>query len=691
MKFHHHPYSPAVSLKESLPMMPSPSVRGTSLAHWIERLNGQLTMQGFGGFAVLVAGLLAFSPLIDGGTTQLPVLIIRLALLASMAGWLLARMKQGAVLLPRTRLDACALAFVCWAVLSLSWAPYKNGSLQWVLSLLSYAAFFVIVTHGLQTSAQMWAPLSVVTCMGVFQGMLGVAQYVVMDEPRARGTFFNPNFFSAYEAAVFGLSMGILLFTKRALLPGHVRRWLWVAAAVSLTAVVIGQSRGASVALVGAVFFLGFSCCGKKALAVVALCVSAAFLMPNPLQHRIAHVAAEDPYAYTRLDIWKSALVRLADEPLGIGIGMFKHGSFQERFPIEGNIVRYGKRPESAHNEYLQIGVELGIVGLVLSFCIVGLWAVEVKQLLREPTVDHGLVMGLTASVLVLLLHAAMDSSLHEPALVVLLLLTGGLIHNLYLRARPEAVLWWPVALTYHPFRAACVVAGVVVIGAVCAQSTIAWFAHEEGKRHAARTDLHGAFAWYVRAARIDPGTTGYHDSIARTALQLYSESGVYDWLLQAAEEESIAKKLNPVDARFAYRSGSIYGLMATQARTNAQRDELLSKAADAYADAIRLDPHLAFSYFELARLRLAEGRVQAAMELLSAAKVHEPNFLPGRVLLAELSIKAGIAGDYAKEMASITDIRLRYEPLIRDEIERQFLNVDLDPLQRVIARKSQS
>ena len=71
---------------------------------------------------------------------------------------------------------------------------------------------------------------------------------------------------------------------------------------------------------------------------------------------------------------------------------------------------------------------------------------------------------------------------------------------------------------------------------------------------------------------------------------------------------------------------------------------------------------------------------------LLTTATAHEPNFLPGRALLAELSLKLGIPGDYAREVANITAIRSRYADQIRDDVERQFIDVDLYPLSRVIA-----
>jgi O-antigen ligase len=672
-----------------VPLAVAPPLKlGACLKHAFECLSRQCTSWSLGGFGAVVGGLAIFSPLIDGGTTQLPVLIIRLVIVASTALWLLDRMKEGELFLPWTRLDACVVGFACWTILSLSWAPYKNASLQWVLSILSYAAFFVIVAHGIRSQAQIWTQVFVVTAVGVFEGLLGVAQYLWMDEPRARGTFFNPNFFSAYEAAVCVLSLGVLLFTKRESLSVSSRRWLWCAAAVSLAAVVMAQSRGASAALAGASLWLGVFRFGKKALMIVNLSLLALLVVPNPLQHRIFHASTQDPYAYTRLDIWQSAFLRLSDHPLGIGVGMFKQGSFQDRFPIDGEIVRYRKRPESAHNEYLQIGVELGVVGLGLLLCGLGLLTAELRQLLREPAaaLDRGLLMGVTASALVLLLHAAVDSTFHEPALVILLLLMGGLVHNLYLQLRPEAVTWRRIGFSYHPLRAAYVMTGALVMAAVCAQSALAWYAHEEGKHRAAQDNLEAALSWYVLASEIDPGTTGYHDSIARTATQLYHESGASHWLLKAAEEEAVARTLNPADGRFAFRAGTLYRLMASETLTKVQRADLLDKAGDAYGEAVRLDPYSPFSYFELAQLRMADGRVDEAIALLTTARGYEPNFLPGRALLAELALKAGVPGDYAAEMANITAIHSQYEHQVRDDLERQFMDVDLYPLGRAIA-----
>lgn len=640
-----------------------------------------------------IGWLVLFSPLIDGGTTQLPVLLIRLVILVSAGIWLVGRIREGSLFLPQTPLAVSVALFCGWSILSITWSPYKNASVQWILNIVSYAMLFVMVTQGIRLPGQKWALVLLVSGLGVSEGIWGISQYLWLGEPRAHGTFFNPNFFAAYEAAVFLLSLGVLLFSQRATLSLLWASWLCGAAAVSLAAFVAAQSRGAAFALIGAISFLSFCRYGKRASAILVVCLLAGMVVPNPLQNRIVHVASQDPYAYTRVEIWKSSFERLLGHPLGIGVGMYKQGSFQDRFPIEGNIVRYGKRPESAHNEYLQMGVELGLVGVLVFLGGLWVWSTEVRRLCC-PSADRtnrGLIMGLTSSALVILLHAAVDSTFHEPALVILLILMAGLTHNLAMQSGSTTVVWRRIPFSYHPLRVTAVVVGMLLIAAVCSQSAVGWYAHEEGKRHAAQQHLEQAMSWYVRAAAIDPGTTGYHDSIARTALELFVESGTSDWLLRAAEEEAMARSLNEADGRFAFRLGTIYRLMAVQPGSTTQRDELLEKASGAFTDAIRLDPFSPSSYYELAQLHLAHGRSDAAIALLTTAKGYEPNFLPGRALLAELSLKAGKPGDYQGEYAAIKAVQSRYAGRELNEIERRFLDVDLYPLGRALAMEGVS
>lgn len=652
---------------------------------WAER---HKATWGLAGSCGTIGFLILFSPLIDGGTTQLPVLVIRLTLLASVTLWFMEGMTRGVLRLPWDSLALTVIVFSTFATLSLLWAPYKSAAVQWVLNILSYAFLFLIIVQRIDTKQQIVVHLRLILGMGICQGIVGIAQHLWLGEGRATGTFFNPNFFAAYEATVLMVALGLMLFLKQGDHSLLERVFIGGAIAVTSAAFVMAQSRGALLALIGGISILGFSRFGKRFIAIATVCLVVGILVPNPLSHRIVNAGAQDPYAYTRLDIWKSSLSRLVERPFGIGVGMYKQGSFQERFPVEDNIVRYWKRPESAHNEYLQIGVELGIPGLVIFLIGIGIWIGNAQQLWlkQQKEGNRGLVIGLTAAACTLLLHALLDSTFHEPALVILLVLCTGFVYNLRYITRPETLTWKQLSFPYHPGRVTAIILGGLIMTAVCVQSTAGWYVSEQGKLKARLGRPEQAIDWYLRATMIDPGTTGYHDAAARTATQLFYESGNPEWLLQAASEESTALNLNPLDGRFAYRLGTIYQLLASQHVSKQKHDELLAQAASYYQESIRLDPFSPFGYFDLAQLYRSNGQLGDAIALLKTATTHEPNFLPGRALLAELSVQAGLPGDYSSELAAIKTALTTYRGGVRNEIEQQFMSVDLTPLETALA-----
>lgn len=641
--------------------------------------------------AVLLLGsLIIFSPLIEGGTTHLPVLIMRLILLGALITWTMYRIRLDAITLIPSRLIPVLVLFLGWAGLSLWWAPYKNPSVQWFISLLMYTVLFGVVLQGIRTTQHVRQVVMVVVGMGFCEGVLGIVQYVWLGEARAKGTFFNPNFFATYEVAVLSIALALLSGVPRS----EMKRWqsvfLWSIVAITLCAFMVAQSRGALLALVTAVIFIGCYRFGKIALLILIVSLVAGAVIPNPLKQRMVSVAAQDPYAFSRVDIWKNSVERIADRPLGIGLGMYKYSSFQYRFPIESSIVRYVKRAESAHNEYLQMAVELGVGGLAIFLFGIGIWGREVKVALRselEPW-ERGLVTGLTGAVLGILAHSMVDSVFHEPALVILLIVCGGFVFALQSIKKPDSARQ-NVPFFSHPVRVALVLLGGVVLAVLIIQPAAGWYAHERGQAEAqvGRQDL--ALDWFRRASLIDPGTTGYHDASARTLVQLFHQSGDPQRLVKAVEEEEQAIYLNPLDGRFPYRLGTIYGLLAEQSFSKDQRNFLLNQAAQAYEQAIHTDPYSPLSYMALANIRLSQGRVEEAKLWLQRAVGTEPNYLPARTLLAELSLKAGEHEAAQSEFDAIVAVKRKYEREVLSDIERQFINVDLSPLGRALNLES--
>jgi tetratricopeptide (TPR) repeat protein len=123
---------------------------------------------------------------------------------------------------------------------------------------------------------------------------------------------------------------------------------------------------------------------------------------------------------------WRTALEMIKDRPfLGIGIGLFKmdyldyQAGFLEQNPY---YLKYLSRAEEAHNEYLQLATELGIIGLGIFLYILFIFYGSALKFLnekkegkekKEKLILWGILMGITC----FLFHSMFTFPLHVPAL----------------------------------------------------------------------------------------------------------------------------------------------------------------------------------------------------------------------------------------------------------------------------------
>jgi hypothetical protein len=150
-----------------------------------------------------------------------------------------------------------------------------------------YTVLFGVVLQGIRTTQHVRQVVMVVVGMGFCEGVLGIVQYVWLGEARAKGTFFNPNFFATYEVAVLSIALALLSGVPRS----EMKRWqsvfLWSIVAITLCAFMVAQSRGALLALVTAVIFIGCYRFGKIALLILIVSLVAGAVIPNPLKQRM--------------------------------------------------------------------------------------------------------------------------------------------------------------------------------------------------------------------------------------------------------------------------------------------------------------------------------------------------------------------------------------------------------------------
>ena len=670
----------------------------------------------------LLALLVVFSPTLEGGTTHVAVMIIRLMILILAGFCLFIGFRQGAMMRPRLVLDRPVVTFIGLAFLSMLLSSNRHQSRQWFMVVSLYALLlYLIVFFVNRWKYVMWL-LGVVTAMGLGESVLALVQYSVFGIPRPGGTFFNPNFLAGYLAAIFILLLGLGVYASRG--PQHnaerttchlhcvkdfgvliaayrmSSRWivLWGGILTLLLAgIVVTGSRGGLLSLVAGATFVVIARYRLRGFALLVLVVVGLLFIRNPLQSRITAEHAINPVAYARVHMWDQAVHLIADNPLGRGLGLYQYIYPQFAFPVEGGIARYGKVAQTAHSEYLQLGVELGILGLAVFLWGFTRTAMEFKRVQRARLWrwQRGLVIGLGGMIATVLTHAAVDSNLHESAIAILLTLAIGLLFAVAFLIDRQVDAWQRVTLQPRRTWLAAGVLILIVVSGVVLKTGVAWVYFDAGSRAQQEGNLVKAIANYQSAVWLDSDKALYHSSLAavhfRTFQQTLQESSAQATL----DELSKAIRHNPLDGRLRGIQGHVYATLvhaAFHAAATSKQRELIQKATQSYEVARELEPFSPFHRLELGRLYWSAGKRQRAIQEVRRAEQLEPNFLPAREWLARAYIASGSTTDRElanREVGEILERQRRYGAVSKDTLESAYLSVDVLKLKTELDRAS--
>ncbi|TLY27599.1 MAG: hypothetical protein E6K63_10515 [Nitrospirae bacterium] len=645
---------------------------------------------------ILLSGLLIFSPLLEGGTTHLAVMLIRLLILLLLSLYLTKAIRAGTVVVPSIRVAPAILVYLCLASFSTAISPYTNQSRQWLVVLSSYAGLLYLLVSFIVGWDHVAKLLVVLTGLGLCEAGWALLQAWWLGAARPTGTFFNPNFLAGYLAAVWAIVLGYLCYARVGqggiLRAGSLRLIvpIGILGTFLLTVVYTGSRGGVLALAVGTSVVIGVRY-GRRALAVFLLLLVVGLLVPNPLRDRLWAEHVVNPVGYARWQIWQSSIHMMAEQPLGIGLGLYQYGYPRYAFPVDGQIARYGKIAHSAHNEYLQMGVELGVAS-ILVFCwgvvMVAREAASVLKL-RIRRWQRGVVVGTSGAIAGILAHAGVDSNLHEPALAILLTLCVGLIMS---ARRLSGQVVEPLRTVPVRFRMVWSAVAVAMIGMLMAATLklgLAWMAFESGSRAATRQDFAKAIADYRTAITLDSGKALYHNSLAASYFQLF-ERRRDDAAAQAAVAElQAALALNPLDGRLYGLLGHVYRSLSSSATSSEPLEELksdqriawLHAARSAYERAADLEPFNPFYRLELGRLAMGLGDPELGETHVRRAVEIEPNFLPGRQWLAQLYLDSQRIEEATREYQEIIERQHRYAGWNKDSHEERFLKADATAL----------
>lgn len=323
--------------------------------------------------------------------------------------WFIKIRLQGRVEISGNPINGAALFFIIWSFLSLFWAHNLYEGLISVLHWNACGLFFFIIANNLRE--EKWMTRMLIGCMLACLGMslLGMGQYLFEIDwvPQAThlgpaANFGNKNLASQFLSMVIPLTWIAVLFRQNLFI-----KWLgFITSVIATIFLIYTDTRAGWIAFVVSlilVAFLLYMDSGKDDSYVrfawrqgllFLLAVGIVFIFANlsstGFQFRLGRIAeraasvgkvtelekavekAPDESAYSsiqlRMAIWRNALEMIKDRPLlGYGAGNMKiYYPLYHRKAIVDKESGLRFRLEQAHNDYVQILVELGIIGFIV-------------------------------------------------------------------------------------------------------------------------------------------------------------------------------------------------------------------------------------------------------------------------------------------------------------------------------------
>jgi O-antigen ligase len=337
-------------------------------------------------------------------------------------------------------------------VSSLSFDPYSTRLL--LVQVAALGIYFAAVLVFTDTPKRLRLLVRTIGVFSFFLAIFGLTQsftspdkiYWMRELPQSQafGPFINRHHFAGYMELALALPLG-LVFTGAI---EKEKRFIYIfAAGLMAVALVMTNSRGGIISLVAELFFLVATMGLRRhrhkkrhearppriksaamkaglALALIVALFGGVVLLggEDALTRVIGSVNTDDPTT-GRAHFWSVTVDIIKTHPwIGTGLGAF--GVVYTGYDSRSGMYRL----EQAHNDYLQVLSDGGIIGAVIGlFFVVNLFRMGFTRRDSRDEFRRGVATGAMAGCFAVLVHSFFDFTLHTPANALLFLVLAAL------------------------------------------------------------------------------------------------------------------------------------------------------------------------------------------------------------------------------------------------------------------------
>jgi O-antigen ligase len=227
---------------------------------------------------------------------------------------------------------------------------------------------------------------------------------------RALSTFPDPHMFSFYLGLTLPIAIAVYVSLRKKI-------YLVLSLAI-LLADLLTFSRGGYAGLLAGLIFVSFYFIVNKKINKRKLLVSLALILvcfvsviASPVGKRFSSsFNASEGSNKGRFENWTQAVDVIANNPLGVGIGNYS-------YEIEPS-ADY-RKPIYAHNLYLDIAAETGIINAII-FILILIFSIKSFIIKSRDSIFY---LGCTASILIFSTHSFFDAALYSVHVLPLILI----------------------------------------------------------------------------------------------------------------------------------------------------------------------------------------------------------------------------------------------------------------------------
>jgi len=570
--------------------------------------------------------------------------------------WTMKILINNNIFFKKTRLNFPILLFVLLMSVSLLRSQFFMVSLNDYIIFLFYFFIYFLIINNINDKAQFNSLIKLIFIISIIIAIYAIMQYYGFDPflkelSAITSTMGQKNWISNYLALIFPIVFSYFLLEK--IKKNKIIYYLLLS--ILYTTLMICQSRGIwisiSITTILAIYIIfKFKLVNtfqenKKwltLLLVTFLMITIIYSTDNPLnksaitvpQRALSTFDEQDPSINTRLLMWRTTFEMIKDKPIfGSGIGTFKMNylNYQAKFfKVNPDYIKYLAYAREAHNEYLQIGAELGIVGLGIFILIIFVFYNLILKYVKKESRDNekiivfGLLMGVTS----FLIHSLFTFPLHVPALGLTFFIVIGLtlsyIRNIGSLKHEKNIIIKNEIFKNKKIKIFCIILFlffmIFAIDSLVIKPYLAEIYYFKGMRYNNIKNYDMSFPYLKYAAQLNP----YNGRILHALGSTYYNINIFD----KAEEILQKAKKYIIDANTFYMLGLVY----SKRGLNKEAEEELKQA-------IYLNLRFSEAYYNLGLLYFSQENYDDTIEQWNKILEIEPNFPNEYIVLNNLGI----------------------------------------------------